>query len=421
VTLSIAPFFDRLYQQLKASFWLIPLCMVGAALILGPAVVEYDLSRADSPDNGLIPGLRLSEEGARMILSAIAGSMITVASLVFSMTLVALSLVAQQLGPRILQIFMEDRPTQIMLGLFIATFLFAMVVLGSVGFGSGDSFIPTFGVFLSGFLAVVAFIAVILFIHHIAQQIQADVVIHKTAQKLQAAADELVEEAKNNSAKSVDKARFDELQNNFEKDARHVFAKRRSGYVQQIDTVKLMGLAGEHDLQIILLCRPGEFVLNGRPLLTATPAANLDDDIAGKLQHAVLIRPQRTREQHVEFEMLALVEIALRALSKGINDPFTATSCIDWLSVGLAKLMSRYPDYQIHCDDDDRTRVLEHPQTFERYLKRTINPIREAASDVPLVLRRLDQALTDLRAIADHDAQIRALDEQKDLLKQVSR
>jgi uncharacterized membrane protein len=127
---------------LKARFWVIPLLMVAASLMIAPAIIQYDVYLAQ--DSASLPAFvpQISEEGARMILSAIAGSMITVASLVFSITLVALSLVAQQLGPRILQIFMEDRQTQTMLGLFIATFILALIVLASVGSEQEKEFVP---------------------------------------------------------------------------------------------------------------------------------------------------------------------------------------------------------------------------------------------------------------------------------------
>ncbi len=410
--LHLRPMLLDILQSLKASFWLIPLCMLLAALVIAPAIIELDLRLAAPSGDAVLPGVRLSAQGARMILSAIAGSMITVASLVFSMTLIALSLVAQQLGPRILQIFMEDRPTQIVLGLFIATFLYAMIVLGAVGFGKDDSFIPTIGVFTCAGLAVVAFVTVILFIHHIARQIQADVVIFKTVQKLREATESLSRDSENGSAGHVDRNRFETLRDALEEDARQVRLTRTSGYVQFVDEDGALRLAEKHDLQIAFRCRPGHFILNGRPVMSVAPAGRVDDDLARELEELVRLGPYRTPGQRVEFEMLALVEIALRALSKGINDPFTAISCIDWLSAALAKLMNEHPDYRIYCGENGAVRLLEYPQTFEHYLKETFDPIREAASDMPLVIERLDLALAELKAIAPRAPVADALDDQ---------
>jgi len=412
MTFDIRPFLASLFQKLQGSFWLIPICMVIATLILAPLIVQLDLALADTSSNLLWPAFLLSVDGAREILSAIAGSMITVASLVFSMTLVALSLVTQQLGPRILQIFMEDRPTQIMLGLFIATFLFAMVMLGAVGIGRADDFIPRIGVTLAAILAVLAFGAVILFIHHIARNIQADVVIFNTAEKLQNATDALSREGSADKTEWVEKDRFHEILDELERNASTIKLGHRSGYVQYVNNETALNLATEHDLQIALRCRPGHFILRGRPILVASPASRVDDDLAVKLEAIVQIGPQRTRVQRVEFEMLALVEIALRALSKGINDPFTAISCIDRLSEGLAKLMQQHPDYRLVCGKDDTVRVLDYPQTFEQYLDRTCDPIRHSASDTPMVLERLEQMLEDLRSISQHAVQKAALDDQ---------
>jgi uncharacterized membrane protein len=311
---------------------------------------------------------------------------------------------------------MEDRPTQVVLGLFIATFLFAMIVLGSVGFGRGDEFIPTLGVIVSGGLAVIAFVGVILFVHHIARQIQADVVIHQTSDKLLAAAKNWSKDTEDGAVEWVDREKYEELRDAFAGETREVSIGRWSGYVHYIDTRQAVHLAKEHDLKITLLRLPGEFMIAGHPIMTVSPASRVTDEIAEKLKEIVQLGDQRTREQRVDFEMLALVEIALRALSKGINDPFTAISCINWLSAGLAKFMDRYPDYRVH-GADDRIRVLEAPQTFEHYLHNTLNPIRVAATDIPMVLDRLRDVVADLQTIAIHETHQRALDEQMRLLK----
>ncbi len=409
-------FLVNIVQSMKASFWLIPLCMLVASLISALIVVEYDLYLAAEGERLILPDLRLSAEGSRMILSAIAGSMITVASLVFSMTLVALSLVASQLGPRILQIFMEDRPTQVVLGLFIATFLFAMIVLGAVGYGKANEFIPTLGVVVSGGLAVIAFVGVILFVHHIARQIQADVVIHQTSDKLLAAAKNWSKDTEDGAVEWVEREKYEELRAAFAVETCKVNIGPSSGYLEYIDTRQAVHLAKEHSLKITLLRSPGEFMIAGHPVMTVSPASRVTDEIAEKLRAVIQLGGQRSREQRVDFEMLALVEIALRALSKGINDPFTAISCINWLSAGLAKLMDRYPDHRVCCDADERIRVLEAPQTFEHYLHKTFNPIRVAAADLPMVLDRLRDAVADLQSIAKHQPHQRALDEQIQLL-----
>jgi uncharacterized membrane protein len=347
-----------------------------------------------------------------MILSAIAGSMITVASLVFSITLVALSLVAQQLGPRILQIFMEDRQTQTMLGLFIATFILALIVLASVGSEQEKEFVPVVSLIVTGVLAVIAFVAVILFIHHIARQIQADVIIYQTSQKLRAAAeDELGEEA-NSGAEALEADEFAELRKSFLENACEIVAEERSGYVQFIDFKAAIKCASDSDVRLTVVCKPGHFIIGGRPVMMAAPAGNVDDELKKNLQATVALSGLRTRQQHIEFEMLALVEISLRALSKGINDPFTAISCIDWLSAGLAKLMSRYPEFLVHRDETGTVRILEYPSTFRRYLTKTFNPIRHAASEIPIVLERLEHCLVELKQIAKHQTHIDAIDEQ---------
>ncbi|NJM33652.1 MAG: DUF2254 domain-containing protein [Rhodomicrobium sp.] len=414
----IRPLLLNLFYSLKASFWLIPILMLAGALLTAPAIVRLDVWLAANTASPLWQGFKLSPDGAREILSVIAGSMITVASLVFSMTLVALSLVSQQLGPRIPQIFMEDRPTQVMLGLFIATFLFALAVLGSLGIASGGDrdFVPRISVLIAAILAVFSFVAIILFIHHIARSIQADIVVFNTAQKLQSAIGSMAHDC-GETAMWLNREEFEALSAAVERNACDVKLSRRSGYVQYVDEEGALALAKEHDVRIALRCRPGHFVLRGRPLLLASPADRIEDELREKLESLIHLGELRTREQRVEFEMLALVEIALRAISPGINDPFTAISCIDRLSEALANLMERDNGYRVLTDKDGDQRVLCYPQTFEHYLDSTFDPIRHAAADIPMVLDRIEHTLKELQAIAAKEMQARALGDQLGLLE----
>ena len=391
--------------HIRASFWFIPAILAGTALAGALFSVNFDETSAARSIADWLPFPQIGTEGARLVVSTIAGSMITVASLVFSLTLIALTLMSQQLGPRILPIFMTDRATQVVLGYFVATFLFSLMVLSTIGSGEKGQFVPQLSVYVACFLAITAFALMIFFVHHIARSIQADSVVAALADTLDAEIEKLrcTETAAVDkvSARAPDPAHEDS-------DAQSVLA-RKSGYIQMIDYDGGVKLARECDILIRYERGPGHYVVKGSEIGRVT-GKKLNDGQLASLCDTVSIGRQRTPAQQIDFEFNTLLEVAVRALSPGVNDPFTAITCIDHLTDALSRVMSipvaGRDDFL--SDEDGNPRVRRYVRSFDQYMTQVMHPLRQSAARVPQVLHRLAEALRTLHELC-HRAEARPI------------
>lgn len=375
---------------IRSNFWFVPTVLVALSLLGAVGSVNLDETNLGQSLSEWLPFPQTGIEGARLVVSTVAGSMITIASLVFSLTLVALTLVSQQLGPRILPIFMTDTPTQFVLGAFVSTFVFSLIVLASIGTGSKGEFVPQLSVYCVCLLAILSFGLMIYFIHHIARSIQADSVIRMLAATLTDQVDRiLLAEVEPEPERGVPAQGDDEPL---------CVPATSSGYIQIIDYEAALDLATEHDVRIRYLLGPGHFVVDGTDMIEISGASggdDLEDDVAG----TITLGPKRTPAQQVEYEFNAILEVALRALSPGLNDPLTAMTCIDHLSDALARV-AKGPLKPFHiADKAGRVRVLRYPQDFEHYMDQVIHPLRQASLRVPQVARHLASALEALRQV----------------------
>lgn len=388
-----------LIYAIRTNFWFIPTLLAVIAVIAGVLVVELDVA---INRESLIP-LYMSIESARLALSTIAGSMITIASLVFSMTLVALTMVSRQLGPRLLLRFMDDRPTQVVLGIFIATFLFSLIVLLRVGDDAHAGVVPGLGVLLSATLAIAALGGMFHFFDHVSKRIQADSMIGELGHDLQQAIEQFVEQSQsgNHVPTAADEA---EIARCFLRNDRIMkIHQPQSGYLRRLHTVSLTSLCHDEDLILRTEIRPGQYVLEGQHVLTAasrtTPTHEWSDDIEKRLAKLMVVSGKRMPEATIEFEVDALVEVALRALSPGVNDPFTAMACIDQLSNGARLLMSIEKAQIVTRDSDETVRIIHTPEPFERLLKRSFEPVIEAADGNRMVRARIRKSIDELIAL----------------------
>ena len=399
---------------LRSSFWLIPSLMGLAAIIAAFAVLEADVALGDRSLT-FPPGMTMPIESARLALSTIAGSMITIASLVFSMTLVALTLVSQQLGPRILMLFMDDRETQIMLGLFVATFVFALIVLLRVGDEEIVGRVPALAVVCTAGLAIFALGMMIRFIHHIATRIQADVLIAELGRDLISATERFAKHENEHQLSDDDLRKIETRTGSMTSISLPI-----SGYLRRLDSVAACTLAHENGLVLRMIARPGEFILSGTPIFSVVlddEEKAVSDDLHSELCALAMVGDRRTPEASVEFELAALVEVALRALSPGINDPFTASACIDRLADGLRTLMRRSTEQRVTCDQSGIIRVIHPSEPFDRYLSVAYDAISEMGRSNPITLSKLKSVLSDLEHIADNDHQKEALNRFKEGLQ----
>ena len=335
-------------------------------------------------------------EGASNLLGTVAGSMIAIAGTVFSMTLVALSLASSQLGPRLLRNFMRDTANQVVLGTFVATFLYCMLVLRTIRHADEVGFVPHLAVSLGLLLATVSIGVLIYFIHHVSVSIQADEVVARVGREIDSGIDRLFPAPLGRAESELSNPpRNAELPPAFEREARPV-GSPADGYLQLIDADALMSLAQEEDLLLRLERRPGHYLVKGRAMVMVWPKDRVTDDLVQRMQAAFVLGDQRTAGQDVEFSFQQLVEIAVRALSPGINDPFTAIACVDRLGSGLCRLAQRDVPSAQRFDADGRLRLVAPGASFAGVVDTAFNQIRQCARSNPAVSIRLLEAIAQI-------------------------
>ena len=388
-------------DRLTGNFWFIPSLMTAGAVLLAVATITLDHSDyGDWLRRGAWHD-RLQIENARLIVSTIAGSMITVTSLVFSLTLIALTLASQQLGPRLLSVFMRDRITQFVLGLFVATFLYSLLVLAALSEVKNHWSTPVFSILTALFLAVVSVGFLISFIHHLANSMQADTMIARMGADL---ADQVKRMFPARSDGSSENAHGSHDRGRSPGKAAELCAPL-SGYFQTVDLGSLIESACARDLEIVLFVRPGDFVSEGEPLGSVRPAEKLSDSVREELVSAIVLGKIRTPVQDLEFAISAIVEIALRALSPGVNDPYTTVTCVDQLGDAVSKVLKRAPAISRHADDKGHLRVTTSVITLDNVMDMAFNEIRQSAKDnVAITIRLLDTLLRLARFAASSTA-----------------
>ncbi len=379
---------SAIWGRLNPSFWFVPAMMCAVAVGLSFLLIEVDtrLGVGTVSDFGLL--YTFGPEGARAILSVIASSMITVASLIFSITMLSLQLASSQFGPRVLENFMRDRSNQIVLGTFVATFLYCLVVLRSVRGTADSSFVPHLTVAFAVVLAAVGVAVLIYFIHHIATSIRIETLLAQLAADGCAAVDRLFPERFGHGPLHFeDEPAAHQLPNDFDADSERVSADA-SGYVQNVGMDALMQIAIEHDLILRIEAPPGRFVTEGECMITAYPRDRVTKAIANSLRGAIVIGRNRTINQDLEFSIRRIVELAQRSLSTGINDPTTALYCIYRLGEVFGRLSGRDLPSSIRYDETGQLRILTEVIVIEELACNAFSAIaRYGVSDVDVVTR----------------------------------
>lgn len=387
----------NIWDSLRSSYWFVPTALALAGLILGvimPMVDEWvrqsHYSHAD--------WIETTNDAARSTLSAILGAMVAVAGTVFSITIVTLSLTSQQYGPRLLRTFMLDIPTQLTLGVFLATALYCLFVLHVIEEKPNPHTAPHLSASLAIMLAVLSMAMLIIFIHHVSVMVQAPRVVEAVADELDGAISRLypekIGEPPSDQETASEQARSQEEALN---DNSHCVSSNREGYIQAVDGEGVMELAKEHDLVIRLRYRPGDFIRRDAPLADVWEMSQWNQELAEhvskRLNNAVLVGMRRTPRQDIECAIYELAEVAVRALSPGINDPFTAMNCIDRLAASLTRLANRKIPPSRRCDQDGRLRVIAPSPTFPDLMDAAFNQIRQYGKNSESVIIRLLEAL----------------------------
>jgi len=378
-------------ERLRTTLWVVPTVEVLGAVAL--FVVTFEIDRAAHRGDVTLPSWvnSGSADAARQILTATAAAVITVVGLVFSITIVALTLASTQFGPRILRNFVRDRGTQVTLGTFVATFVYSVLVLGSVSHG-GEAFVPHLSVTVALALLLVDLGVLIFFIHHVATSIQLPQVIASIAGDLSVAIEAEVARAHAERGTSTEHGPDEaELIERIDREGATVPATS-SGYLQFVGYPTLVDIGTHADAVIQLLYRPGHFVVEGLPLAKVWPAASAHD-VARELARTHATGAHRTLAQDLAFAIDQLEEIAIRALSPAVNDTFTALTCIDWVADGLCNISGRRLVEGVYRGRSGRIRLIESDPSYPRMVNRGFDKIRQAARGMPAVLIRLMDGL----------------------------
>jgi len=338
-----------------------------------------------------------SGDAGRQILIAIAAAVITVVGVVFSITILALTLASQQFGPRMLRNFIRDKGTQFTLGAFVATFVYAVMALASITNGRRGEFVPHISITVALVLMVADMGVLIYFIHHIAESIQLPEVIAGIAADLSRAIDAEFPERQTRGGGAVpgpeapDGPPVEELVAQI-RDRGVPVPATESGYLQFVGFAELAAIAEDAGAVVLLAHRPGHFVIAGRPFATVYPP-QAAGTVAAALEKAHATGPHRTLSQDPVFAIDQLVEIAIRALSPAVNDTFTALTCIDWLCDGLCKLSGRRLSEGVYRDRLGRVRLIEAGPSYARIVNRAFDKVRQAGRGMPAVAIRQVDAL----------------------------
>lgn len=394
----------QLWGDLRASFWFVP-----TLIILGSIALAIGLIEAES----LVTNETLAEwprllgagaEGSRSMLEAIAGSIITVAGVAFSITVVALTVASNLYTPRILRNFMSDRANQVVLGVFVGVFTYCLVVLRTIRSGV-ESFVPSLAV-LGGFVLALASVGMLIFfIHHITVNIQAATIIASVAEETIDAIDRLFPEE---LGREEDEGESDELARRLASVAWRAVPAANSGYIQNVGAEALLRSARELDTVIRMERGVGEFVIEGAPLVSLASGIEPDRETVNQLNRAYAVNPYRTVRQDAGFGIRQIVDIALKALSPGVNDTTTAVMCVDYLTAILARLARRRIPSRYRLDEGE-LRVVARGPTFERMLGAAFDQIRRSAEGKVAIIERMLDGLEILAREAHNAGRRRAL------------
>jgi uncharacterized membrane protein len=384
------------------TFWLLPALLVFAGILLAVGLVELDRS-------GFVPRWLIESPflyngggtGARTLLGAVASSTIGVAGTVFSITIASLSLAAGQMGPRLLRNFVHDRGNQFTLGAFLGTFSYALMVLRSVRTQGEGPFVPHAALTVGILLAFLCVGVLVFFVGHMAGRINVDTVIELVSADLSHAIRRL---AGTDAPPPVVPLALT--------GAVGAVADPRRGYVQELDADQLADWAAAHDCTVQLLVRPGDYVFPGAAIALAEPAR---DGIDRAIRRASALGGQRVSRIDLEFAVRQLAEIAVRALSPGINDPHTAMSVLDRMGAALCELAPRHLPHG-RVERDGRTVLAVPVVDYAGLVDTMFHLIRQNAGGSAAVLIRMLEVLTAAAGLERDPSRLEVLRRHADLV-----
>lgn len=407
------------WEELKSTFWFIPSVLIFLSIMLALAFLFLD-SRYQIAPSGILQYLFGTDvNSARSVLSTISGAMISVAGTTFSITLVALTLTSSQFGSRLIKNFMYVRLNQVVLGAYVATYLYCLLIVNAIKDTDGNAFLPTISIFFALILAIVNILLLIVFIHHIAISIQANKVILDVTEALTKNTKTLFPEKIGEGVGQKEDRSYDPVQEKSAYSFEYDLFSTKMGYLQYLDSDALLKQITNLGGLVTLKIRPGDFVVSGMRVGTLYTKEDIEEGTENQILNHLIFGSTRLPQQDIEFSLNQLVEIAVRALSPGINDPFTANMCIDNLTATVSNLARvKFPSpYRV--DEEGQLRLIVPAVNFEGILEVAFSSIRQYAGGNTPVLYRLMKAFTTIDQFVSVDAHRSALRRHAQMVWQV--
>jgi uncharacterized membrane protein len=395
------------WNELKSTFWFIPVLIILLSILFSIGFVFLD-ENIEMYKDGLPKYFLVNNpDSARSILSTISGAMIGAAGTVFSVTLVALTLASSQFGPRLIKNFMHVRLNQVVLGSYISTYLYCLLVLNAIKETDGDVFIPSVSILVAIVVAILNIILLIVFIHNIAISIQADKVVSDISDFIAKQVVTLFPEKMGDEHENEKIIDLDKIRSGF----KHSISVKcpKSGYLQYIDNGSLMETVKDLNGVFELYFRPGAYMVEGMEIGKLQTSQEIEKEALEKITSNLVIGKTKTSQQDLEFSIHQMVEIAARALSPGVNDPYTAITCIDNLTATLSYLaQAKFPS-RYQYDDENNLRLISDILDFEGVLDAAFNQIRQFSGGSTAVIIRLMEALITINGFTEQKAHKKAV------------
>jgi len=402
--------FKQLWSDLRSSFWFLPFLIVLLSSVSAVALIQTDYAGSDRWLAQWPRVFGVGADGARDMLSTLAGSMMSVMGITFSMTLMSLALASGQYTSRVLRNFMRSRVTQITLGTFAGIFVYCLIVLYMIRTGDAP-FVPSLAVFFAFVLAFGGIAVLIIFIHHIASSIQASSIIASVAHETNATIDRLFPEIREPGADQAEGEEDGRLLPSLDERTWYAVPAGVSGYIQSVDIDAILRLARDRRTIVRMEHGVGAFVVQETALASLALTYPPDQATIVALNGAYGIGRHRTASQDPAFGIRQIVDMALKALSPGVNDTSTAVMCVDYLTALLARLACRqFPPS--HRFEGETLRVIAIVPSFEDLLAEAFDQIRGSAAGNVGIMARMLGAIDTIASLTDSPCHRRALDEQ---------
>jgi len=383
----------KFLEEIKSSYWFIPTLMLVITIGLSLLSIELDTYlNIKQKDVGILSWIFSNQvDGARQVLSTIAGTMMTVAGVTFSMTLISISFAGAQIGPRILSNFMNDRGNQITLGTFISTFVFCLLVLRTItGEAEGEiQFIPHISIFIALVFAFLSLGVLIYFIHHIPQKMSMTESVDTTGDGLLTCIDALYPANKSKINENI----YENFNLYTHYSTHHVIKAQGKGFIEYINLEAVIKAAKKHNCLIELYKRPGNYICEGVDLLCVHANENKSDDIYHEITNAIIWGVKRSNNQDILFPGQLLVEIAARALSAGVNDPYSAIECLNQLQAAFIKFSIKEIPEKFIADNEKVIRVLSEPIHYGEFFNLIMDSLRSFIKTDMLCTQRVLELL----------------------------